>query len=249
MILLKLLMKPFFFLNGGPRVLVRSSSSPSCSASSARMSIMDMVLLLRRKAGVASNFMLDEEVPWVSSSSRFLFRGVANESSMNRFPLEAGVRLPRTLSIAGDSAMVVPARFDVLGVAAMLGSMVFNAGRGLDGVPADRQSNKLRIWPSLRGVGPRCIRKAAGVGSISSSSSSSRTSSLSVAGFVASGKGRTAARDLFLLGVAATGCNRLSLVSLSNCTDADGFVDRDSGLVIWGRRSLSYSLYFAAEPF
>jgi len=198
---------------------------------------------------VASNFMLDEEVPWVSSSSRFLFRGVANESSMNRFPLEAGVRLPRTLSIAGDSAMVVPARFDLLGVAAMLGSMVFNAGRGLDGVPADRQSNKLRIWPSLRGVGPRCIRKAAGVGSISSSSSSSRTSSLSVAGFVASEKGRTAARDLFLLGVAATGCNRLSLVSLSNCTDADGFDDRDSGLVIWGRRSLSYSLYFAAGPF
>ena len=64
---------------------------------------------------------------------------------MKRFPLDAGVRLPRTFSADGDSAMEVLDLLFLLGVAAILPSILDSTARDFDGVAEDTVSNRLRI--------------------------------------------------------------------------------------------------------
>jgi hypothetical protein len=117
----------------------------------------------------------------------------------------------------------------LLGVKFAFASMDARAVReGLDAVD-DRSSKRLRIWPSFCGVGPRCIRTAAGVGSSSASSSCNdgmfglRNCEVGFCG-VAVGAA--------FLGVAWCGCA--------------GLIRCDSVFFAVGRLNLSYSLYFAA---
>ena len=134
------------------------------------MSIFDV---LRKKAGVERPFELEGVACVGSSSSRFLFRGVVEtkESRRKRLLLDAGVR-SCTFS-GGDSFSAKRSCDGLLGVKLAFASMDVRAVReGLEAVD-DRSSKRLRIWPSFCGVGPRCIRTAAGVGSSSASSSCS----------------------------------------------------------------------------
>ena len=117
----------------------------------------------------------------------------------------------------------------LLGVRFAFASIVARAFReGLEAVD-DKSSNRLRMWPSFCGVGPRCIRIAAGVGSSSTSSSFAGTPGIKNCelGFCGVAVGAAA-----FLGVAWS-----VFVGLA-CCDSDCFAD--------GLRSLSYSLYCAA---
>lgn len=132
---------------------------------------MSMLDVLRKKAGVERPLALDG-VAWIgSSSSRFLFRGVVetNESSRKRLLLEAGVR-SCTFS-GGDSSLPKIDCDGLLGVKFAFASMDARAVRDAFEAVDDRSSKRLKICPSFCGVGPRCIRTAAGVGSSSTSSS------------------------------------------------------------------------------
>ena len=138
---LRLRTRPLF-LKGGS--LAPSNDGSSTSASVSNLELNGPMSMRLRNAGVSADPRAPDGVD--CSSSRFLFIGVANASSRNRFPLEAGVLLNRPSSTSGDlmNMLLSP----LLGVAAILVSNDERGSHGLEGV-AENESNSPSICPSF----------------------------------------------------------------------------------------------------
>jgi len=141
MMALRLRTRPLF-LKGGSLVPRNDDSSVSVSVPSLKLN--GSISMRLRNAGVSADPRAPDGVD--CSSSRFLFIGVANASSKNRFPLDAGVLLKRSSSASGDCMIML--LLPLLGVAAMLASVDERGSCGFDGV-AEKESNKPSICPSF----------------------------------------------------------------------------------------------------